>query len=308
MNDLDLILALDFGGTKHAAGLAALGGTTWLARRSAPAAEGSSGVRDRETMLDLAGSLLAEHPGRLKAVGVSFGGPVDWPSGRVLLSTHVPGWEDTPLADLVEEHYRVPAAVDNDGRVAALGEWRFGAGRAAASLLYVTVSTGIGGGWVVDGRVLRGADNMAGEIGHLVLEPGGPECVCGKRGCLEAIGSGTAIGAAMQQRRPDRLWTAAQVNAAAEAGDESATEVMARAGAALGRGLGYAINLLNPEKVVIGGGVASAGRVYWQAVRETAAAAVLRQMRVQIVPAGLGGDSPLWGAVALAESRLVDRL
>jgi glucokinase len=252
---------------------------------------------------------------------VSFGGPVDWKTGRVILSHHVAGWEDIALVGMLRERYGVPAAMDNDANTAALGEWRFGAGRGCQSLLYITVSTGIGGGWVLGGEVYRGVDSMAGEIGHLAVDPDGPECVCGKRGCVEAIGSGTAIAAYMARLKAPRpeaartarlkagkgsrleaARTAEEVNQWAEAGDPAAIEVMARAARALGIGIGYAITLINPDRVVIGGGVAEAGQVYWRTLRETASRYVLPQMRVEVVKAGLGGESPLWGAAALAES------
>lgn len=295
-----MILALDFGGTKHAAGLIAPGARDWIAKRRAAAGENSDGAADRATMFALADGLTAEHRGRIAAVGISFGGPVDWRSGRVILSHHVPGWEHTPLADLVRERYGAPTAIDNDANAGALGEWMFGAGRGCESLLYVTVSTGIGGGWVLNGEVYRGADSMAGEIGHLAVNPAGPECVCGKRGCVEAIGSGANIARAMNERRAQRRWTAHEVNEAAEAGDPTAIEVMEEAARALGLGVGCAITLMNPERVIIGGGVGGAGSVYWRKLHETAALHVLPQMRVDVMPAALGGDSPLWGAAALA--------
>lgn len=306
---MEYYLALDFGGTKHAAGLAEAGARQWLDRRTTPAPPESDGPTDRSVMFGLADELLKTNPGKLAAIGVSFGGPVDWKSGRVILSHHVSGWEDTPLVDMLRERYGAPAAMDNDANAAALGEWRYGAGRGCDSLLYITVSTGIGGGWVLGGRVYRGADSMAGEVGHLAVDPEGPECVCGKRGCVEAMGCGTAIGREMTSRmqsgsasRVQPALTGEMVNRAAESGDRVAIEVMERAARALGMGIGYAITLMNPQKVIIGGGVAGTGEVYWRTLRATAARYALPQMRVEIVRAGLGGDSPLWGAAALAES------
>lgn len=297
-----LYLGLDFGGTKHAAGLIEVGARQWLGQRRKLAPPGSDGSTDRAIMLELADALLAAHPGELVAIGVSFGGPVDWEAGRVILSHHVPGWEDAPLAEMLRQRYGAPVVMDNDANVAGLGEWRFGAGQGCESLLYITVSTGIGGGWVLEGKIHRGADSMAGEIGHLVVDPNGPECVCGKRGCVEAVGSGTNIGRAMNERRRESGWTGAEVNRAAEVGDSGAIAVMETAARALGVGIGYAITLMNPQKVIIGGGVAGAGQVWWRTLRATTASYVLPQMRVDIAPAALGGDSPLWGAVALAES------
>lgn len=304
MTSPKLLLALDYGGTKHAAGLAEVGGRTWLARKQVQAPLGSNGETDRNLMNQMAAELLAETNGALAAVGVSFGGPVEWQTGRVILSHHVPGWEDAPLVSMLQEQFGVPVGMDNDANIAALGEWRFGAGAGCDSILYITVSTGIGGGWVLEGKIWRGADSMAGEIGHLAIDPTGPECVCGKRGCVEAIGSGTNIGLAMRQKNPGRAWTAEQVNQAAETGDRLAVEVLERAAWALGTGIGYAITLVNPERVIIGGGVANAGDIYWNKLRATAQQFVLPQMRVDVVRAGLGGDSPLWGAVALAETLL----
>lgn len=305
-----LYLALDFGGTKHAAALIEADALRhsrrfWLAQARAPAPPGSDGATDRAVMWSLADGLLAQQPGDLVGVGVSFGGPVDWAAGRVILSHHVPSWEDTPLVEIVRARYGAPAVMDNDANAAALGEWRFGVGQGCDSLLYVTVSTGIGGGWVLGGRVYRGADSLAGEIGHLAIDPAGPECVCGKRGCVEAIGSGANIARAMNERAPGRAWTAAEVDAAAEAANSIAVQVLETAARALGTGLGYAITLMNPARVVIGGGVSGAGGVYWRALRSTAAAFVLPEMRArterEIVRAGLGQESPLWGAVALVE-------
>ena len=177
-----LLLALDYGGTKHAAALLRVGERAWAAHARVQSPPGPDAAYDQATMRRMALGLLAQVPGRLRAIGVSFGGPVDATRGLVRLSHHVPGWEDIPLRDQLQVEYGVPAAVDNDANVAALGEWRFGAGRGSASLLYVTISTGIGGGWVLGGRIWGGADGVAGEIGHMIVRPGGAPCACGRRG------------------------------------------------------------------------------------------------------------------------------
>ena len=305
MNTRQLILALDYGGTKHTAALLSVGERTWLAHERVYSPPEADGSYDRVTMVHMARSLLARTPGRLAAIGVSFGGPVDATTGTVRLSHHVPGWEDTPLRDQLQAEFDVPASVDNDANVAALGEWKFGAGQDCNSLLYVTVSTGIGGGWVLNGRIYGGADGMAGEIGHVVVQPGGMECVCGKRGCLEAEACGPGIARKMRERlganAPDGV-TSESVAHAAQQGDALAQGVMDDAARMLGAGLGGAINLMNPERVVLGGGVTKSGERYWRVVRETARTHALPQMRVEIVPAALGDDAPLWGAVALAEA------
>lgn len=269
-------------------------------------------------MLDLARRLLKG--GRPAAIGVSFGGPVDAARGVVLLSHHVQGWENTRLRDQLQDEFNAPASVDNDANVAALGEYELGAGvaggRHASPLLYVTVSTGVGGGWIIDGKILHGADSMAGEIGHTIVDPEGPICICKRRGCVEATASGPAIAREAQARLsaqplrdsmlraavPYRLneLTAVDVARAANAGDTLAQEILDNAAHALGFGIGTAITLMNPERVVIGGGVAKSGERWWRGVRESARANTLPQMRVDIVPAALGDDAPLWGAVALA--------
>ncbi len=224
--------------------------------------------------------------------------------------------KDAPFCWIWPPKLGVPASIDNDANVAALGEWRFGAGRGAESLLYVTVSTGVGGGWVLGGRIWSGADGMAGEIGHTIVRPGGMLCACGKRGCVEAEACGPAIARKavarlledphgglilrrMAQGRPEAV-TAELVARAAEQGDSVALEALRDAAAALGDGIAAAINLINPERVVLGGGVTKAGEVWWATVRSAARAAVLPQARVDILPAGLSDDAPLWGAAALA--------
>jgi glucokinase len=325
----DLLLALDYGGTKHMAALLRAGEQTWAAHTRVQSPSGPDAAYDQATVRRMALGLLTQVPGRLAAIGVSFGGPVDATRGLVRLSHHVPGWEEVPLRDQLQAEFGVPAAVDNDANVAALGEWRFGAGQGAESLLYVTISTGIGGGWVLGGCIWGGADGMAGEIGHMVVQPGGALCDCGRRGCLEAEACGRAIAAKARARLLDERRTSAQpprginnesanllaaaggrveaitaqiVAQAAEAGDTLAQAILDDAAQKLGLGLSAAISLLNPERVVLGGGVTKSGKRWWQIVRATTRDHVLPQARVDIMPAALGDDAPLWGAAALAET------
>ncbi len=313
-----LLLALDFGGTKLSAAVAALGERNWRACRQVLSPLGADARYDLDAMASLARDLLGG--ARLAAIGVSFGGPVNAAKGVVLLSHHVSGWENTPLRERLEKRFGVPAAVDNDANVAALGEWRFGAGQGCHSLLYVTVSTGIGGGWVLGGRIYHGADSLAGEIGHMTIQPGGPVCTCGRHGCLEAVAAGPAIGRCARERleaEPQAgeslrrlvggdvgVVTAKQVSQAAETGDELAQQVLEEAAQALGLGIGCAIVLMNPQRVVVGGGVTKSGERYLQVVQAAARSTALPGMVVDIVPAALGDDAPLWGGIALAEGLL----
>jgi glucokinase len=313
-----LFLALDFGGTKHSAAVIARGERRWRAHRRLFSPPEADARYDIEATFALAHDLLAK--AQPAAVGVSFGGPVDFGTGTVRLSHHVPGWEDTPLREMLEAEFGAPASVDNDANVAALGEHRFGAGQDCASMMYITVSTGVGGGWILNGQPWRGVEGMAGEIGHTVVDPDGPICLCGKRGCVERLASGPYM--AQQARewleaQPDRgqtLRTLARGNPeaitgkllaqAANQGDDLASEALRIGAWALGAGIGNAANLVNPERFVLGGGVTKAGERWWEIVRRVARETALPEVHFEIVPAALGDDAPLWGAVALAKDCL----
>lgn len=313
-----LLLALDFGGTKLSAALMMSGSPGWQDMRRTFTTDEVAGEDERRIMWQMARDLLqARSPA---AIGVSFGGPVDYHRGLVRLSHHVPGWEEIPLERLLQETFDAPASVDNDANVAALGEQRFGAGRGFQHLLYVTVSTGVGGGWILNGRPWRGAQGLAGEIGHTVVDPRGPRCLCGKRGCVERLASGPYMAQDARQRlqeRPHRgavlrrlsggdlqAIDGARLSEAAAAGDVLAQDILDRGAWALGVGIGNAVNLVNPQRVVLGGGVTKAGSRWWRRVRESVAAVILPEFEVQVVPAELGDDAPLWGAVTLAQDLL----
>jgi glucokinase len=323
---MTLILALDFGGTKLAAATVNLDSRQWLGyerRLSPPNADANT---DLEIMRSLIYSLLQS--AKPDAIGVSFGGPVDAGIGMVRLSHHVAGWENIPLRNLLEEEFGVSASVDNDANVAALGEHRFGAGQGFDSLFYVTISTGVGGGWILNGKPWRGASGMAGEIGHMVVDPSGPVCLCGKRGCVERLASGPYMARDVRevlenepQRRGGRgeergevlrglvgddleLVTGKVVSEAALQGDELAREILFRGAWGLGMGIGNVANLMNPQRFVLGGSVTKAGARWWEVVRKTAREVALPEVNFEIVPAMLGDDAPLWGAVALATMNL----
>ncbi len=333
-----LILALDFGGTKLTAALFGLEEAPAKAAKGAKSAkevsswrplptwrslreplpfyflldlrrvltpDGANAAYELAAMLALARDLLA---GRAPAAaGVSFGGPVDFAAGVVRLSHHVRGWEGVSLRDRLAVEFGCPVAVDNDANVAALGEHRYGAGRGLSDLMYITVSTGVGGGWILGGRPWRGHEGMAGEIGHTVADPAGPPCLCGKRGCVERLASGPYMAAdyvAQAVSLPGREGTAINGRDVAEraaTGDALAREIRLRGAWALGVGIGHAANLINPQRFILGGGVTKAGAAWWAEVRRSAAATALPEVHFDIVPAALGDDAPLWGALALAE-------
>lgn len=313
-----ILLALDFGGTKLSAATLNDGESTWRDLRrtfSPPDADAGYDVR---TMVRMARDLLQSQ--RPAAIGVSFGGPVDFERGVVRLSHHVPGWENAPLAQQLQDTFDAAVSVDNDANVAALGEHRFGAGRGFQHLLYVTVSTGVGGGWILNGQPWRGAEGMAGEIGHTVVDPRGPRCLCGSRGCVERLASGPYMAQDARQRMQEdagqgpvlrrlvdndlKKITGELLSEAAAESDELAQALLDRSAWALGTGIGNAANLINPQRAVLGGGVTKAGERWWQRVRDTVNSVTLPEVNVEIVPAELGDDAPLWGAVALAQNLL----
>ena len=322
---MKLILALDFGGTKLAAGLASTTSREWLSykRRLSPA--NADANTDLTIMYELMDSVLQGQ--KPDAIGVSFGGPVDASTGTVRLSHHVKGWENIALQKQLEDKFAVAANVDNDANVAALGEYRFGAGRGYSSLLYITVSTGVGGGWILNDRPWRGGEGLAGEIGHMVVDPTGPLCLCGKRGCVERLASGPYIAQdvrdALDNHMKDggegrkikgeilrelvrnnlELITGKVVSQAAMGGDKLAQEFLFRSAWALGLAIGNVANLINPQLFVLGGGVTKAGESFWEVLRKTARETALPEINFQVVPASLGDDAPLWGAVALALDR-----
>ncbi|MGD2183470.1 ROK family protein [Lusitaniella coriacea] len=314
------LLALDFGGTKHAAAIIAPGDSQWrnLKRQLSPT--GADVRVDMEIARSISRELLrGKTP---TAIGVSFGGPVDATTGIVRLSHHVPGWENFPLKQKLEDEFSAPVSVDNDANVAALGEHRFGAGRGYESLLYITVSTGVGGGWILNGKPWRGFQGMAGEIGHGVVDPNGPMCLCGKQGCLERLASGPYIaqqvreilekdplrGAILRSRVGENLAaiTAEQIAQAAAQGDDLSLEILNQAGWALGVAIGNVANLINPQLFVVGGGVSKAGQPLWDAIHQVAHQTALPEVHFEIVSAQLGDEAPLWGAVALAEDLLAN--
>lgn len=247
---------------------------------------------------DLAGAVVASP------------GPLDRLHGIVFSPPNMPGWETVPLKDELERHLGIPVTVENDANAAALGEFHFGAARGARDAVYMTISTGIGGGVVSDGRLLAGTSGIAGEIGHMTIDRHGPVCGCGNVGCLEASGSGTAIARrfreAVETGRKTSLTgtapSAAEIADAAQAGDPLAREIFLDAADAIGTGVANAINLFNPDVVVLGGGVSKIGQLLFDTVEDVADRRALPSARrsARIVAAQLGEDVGLIGALAVA--------
>lgn len=254
---------------------------------------------------------------RLQAIGVGAPGPLDTRTGVVHAAPNL-GWREVPLGARLAERYSVPVFLDNDANLAALGEKRFGAGRGYGDLVYITVSTGVGCGLILNNRIYHGHTDAAGEIGHFAVYPAtdGQLCGCGNTGCLETLVSGTAL--ARQARElvkagrgkeilhcaggdPAAI-TARTIGQAAARGDAEALELIRRAGNCLGFFIANLVNLLNPSLVVIGGGVALIGRELFAAIEAEYQRRVLPALRnsLEIVPAALGERSGVMGAIALA--------
>lgn len=286
------VLALDIGGTKIAAALVSDDGEVLRSSRGATAAD----------PWPVCASLLEEVRGDtvVDGVGVGSGGPMKWPSGR-LSPLNIPGWRDFPLRDRLTDTYPgVPVRLHNDAACVAVGEhWR-GAGRGVDDLVGMVVSTGVGGGLVLGGRLVDGASGNAGHIGHVVVEPDGPDCVCGGRGCLEAVARGPAVVAWARERGSTAL-DGIQLAALAGEGDGVAVAAVRRAGGAVGVGVASAAALLDVRLIIIGGGFASIGELFWGPLQ----AAFTRHVGLgflagtRVVPAELGGAAGLVGAAAL---------
>jgi glucokinase len=244
--------------------------------------------------------------GQPGAVGVGFAGPTDSARGLVHYAPNVGGLKNLEIADGLARRVGLATTVENDANCAALGEFWRGAGRGSSSLFMFTVGTGIGGSFLIGGRVWRGADGIAGEIGHTVVAVGGPECACGKAGCLEALVSATAIvreySAAGMRSRAGRAITAKEVFVRAGKGDRTARRVVDRAACALGIGIANVFHLLNPEIILVGGGVSRAGRVLLDPARDEARRMVFPPLRdrLRVRRAALGDDAGVLGAAYLA--------
>jgi glucokinase len=266
----DLYGAIDLGGTKLRAVVADLeGNILGEVIRLSEAGEGPERVIARmvET-LEAAASKAGVSLSDIRAVGVASPGALDLVHGLVQEAPQLPGWDGVPLVEIMSKRLGIPALLENDANAAALGENRFGAGRGTRFLVYLTISTGVGGGIIIDRKVYHGVSGAAGELGHMVVWFNGPRCLCGERGCLEAIASGTGLswrakevvdagqapGLAAILREKGEL-DADEIADAARAGDPDARRLFDEAGLYLGVALANYVNIFNPEMIVLGGGV-----------------------------------------------------
>ena len=309
-------IGIDIGGTKISMALGTSSGKI-LARREIVTGTGSkTKACVRELALNLRALILHSciSPKKILGIGVGCPGAVDSSKGTLPRSPNLPGWNNLPLAKILSKATGLPVRLGNDANVAALGESFFGAGKHSRNFIYITVSTGIGGGILIEGRLYEGSGFVAGEVGHMSIVPEGRKCNCGQRGCLEAYASGTAIGKFMKEhmtRSNTKIWKfltgnkkigARQVGMAAREGDKLSIESYHQAGYYLGIGIANLLNILNPEKVVIGGGVLkSAHKIFWKTMMKSAKQHAWPEAfrTVKIVRSQLKGHVGDLGALAL---------
>jgi len=317
-----LILGVDLGGTKILTAVTDSRGKILSRDHSVtPARDGPEAVL--ESILESAHRALERAEVAMSALacaGVGAPGLIDPRQGMVFTSPHLPGWRDVRLRDMVEERLGRKTFLVNDANAAALGELHFGAARGARNFIYVTLSTGIGGGIVIDGELYSGTIGAAGEVGHMTIDDRGPLCSCGNRGCWETLASGTALAREARQRIEEGVATsileyaqgdaakvtAQAVHSAARQGDGLAQELIARTGYYVGVGLANLINIFNPELIVIGGGLSNIGDILLEPAFKVAGERAYRETfrAVRFASAALGRDSGVLGAAVFAFSEL----
>lgn len=313
------VVGIDIGGTKTLSAVVDPAGRVLARHRietpqTGPGAVVAALAAGAEAVVAAAG-LRSED---LLGMGVGAPGPLDPATGVVFEPPNLEGWRNVPLAALLQDATSLRVFVENDANAAALGEAWVGAGAGVRDLIYITVSTGIGGGLILNGELYHGVSGTAGEIGHMTVEPDGPVCTCGRRGHLEAVASGQAIARMAQEAvragaptrlsalgPPEGLSAEAVARAAAE-GDQLAGEIFARAGAYIGIAVASLVNVLNPAMVIFGGGVSKAGDLLFDPVRRVVRERAFERpaAAVRIVPAALGDDAGVIGAAAVVYRRL----
>lgn len=303
-----VIIGVDVGGTKMTSALAKRNGQIIkLLRIETKPDEGAEGGFRAicEMIQDLINEGKRENL-KVVCIGIGFGGPVNFERGVVYLSHHIHGWDNFPLKEEIEKRFGITTFVDNDSNVGALGEWMFGAGKGIDDLLYINIGTGIGGGIISGGRLIRGWRNLAGEIGHLTVNPNGHICTCGRKGCLETLASGSAIGQE-GTRRFGKTIRSEEVFQLANNGDEVAKQIIAEAVDALSFAIGSAANLVNPKLIILGGGVSEAPEhLLIEPLKLRLSRYTLPQTveNLEVVKAKLGYDAGVIGAIALAITSL----
>lgn len=291
-NMCEYLLGFDVGGTKCAAVLGERVGDklTVIGRSAFATADYREPEKCIRKFVAEMRDLLARHDvAEYSGVGISCGGPLDAESGVVLSPPNLPGWDEVPVAEMLSDEFGCPAHLCNDADACAVAEWRFGAGQGCRNMVFLTFGTGLGAGLILNGGLYRGANGMAGECGHIRLAADGPEGY-GKRGSFEGFCSGGGLRQLAAAAFPGRNMDAKMLAQAADAGDETALGVWRRCGARLGEGLAVLVDILNPERIVLGSIFARSGHLLVPSMREVLAREALPRSlsACKIVPAALG--------------------
>ena len=278
----------------------------------------SEGMPIEDRLVNLIESVISEDY-QVTAMAAACPGPMDPINGIIIEPPNIPEWKYFPLQEFLENSFNVPVAINNDANLAAYGEWYFGAGKGISNLIYLTISTGIGGGIIIDDKLLIGSAGFAGEIGHTTLRDQGPECSCGKFGHLEAFASGPSIvrwvkskleDESLKEHFPDGDLNAKLISDAAENGNELAIAAYDRAGKYIGLAIADLLHIFNPERVIIGGGVSRAGDLLFDPIRRSVKEYIISEVylnNMEIVPAALGDDSGLMGALVLSRELVLEK-
>ena len=310
---MGMVIAVDIGGTQLRAALYEIDNPTQIACERAGTLANTPGVYDRLRQVVQG---VWPTTGEVLAIGIASPGPLDPRSGQVLVTPNIPEWHNFPLAPNLAADFHVPAFLDNDANLGALGEWKFGAARGHRDVLYLTISTGVGGGVIEDNHLIQGYHGLAAELGHTILDPDGPICSCGFAGHLEAFSSGPAISKyvlAELERGvkstilPDKTLSARTVAEAAKQGDALAIEAYRRAGEYLGIAVANFLHAFDPSIVIFGGGVSRVGPLLFEPFEASLKKRVFHPRyleNLKIEMADLGDDVGLLGALALAQVSL----
>jgi glucokinase len=290
----DLFLGIDLGGTNVKLGLCT--GTGEVRASASLPTEASRGPGDILDRMAAAADQLMAQAGRARACGSGVPGPLDLERTILFRATNLPGWVDIPYPALLSNRLRMPTFMENDANCAAWAEYRAGRGRGTKSLVLYTLGTGVGGGIVIDGELWVGASGAAGELGHMTIDPAGPKCGCGQNGCVEMYGSATAVA------RRYGEGSARDAFEAARRGDRTALAAIEWASDGLAIGCANMIHVLHPEVIVLGGGMAAAGGLLLDRVREGVRRRVfpvcLEKIRIEL--SSLGDDAGWLGAALWA--------
>lgn len=307
------IVAVDIGGTHIRVARYQSNSITPIAHRRTRSLANEPGVYDRlERAIE---SIWSD--GNVRSIGIASPGPLDPHTGTILDTPNIPEWVNFPLAPKLSQHFHVPVYLDNDANMAGLAEWQFGAGKGHENIVYLTISTGIGGGVISQGCLLQGFRGMGGELGHMTIDPDGPLCGCGQRGHIESFSSGPAIARYVAEQltsgqrsslRGEAVISAAQIAEAARAGDTLAISAFERAGYYLGIAVANYLAIFDPSILIFGGGVSQVGELLFKPFKESLQKHTFHPHyldQLVITKAALGDDAGLLGALALARMKSV---